>query len=152
MSKAKINLEAFKLVSFKYNLVDDKVSDIESVDVDQMSSSDINLQINRGETAHHEEYNKGRLSLDIRVTENNKFYDRFIDLEIEAFFEYDKQIDESDEEEFREYQDLIQVNGTAIILPYIRSYISSITAFDNVTQHLLLPTINIQEMFSSNND
>ena len=149
MSLAKINLDAFKLKSLDYKLIEDKVDDIESIEPEALSHSDINLQINRGDTAHHEENNVGRLSLEITVTEKNKLYDRIIDLDIEGFFKYDKQLDVNNEEEFREYQDLLQINGTAIMLPYIRSYISNITSFDNVTQHLLLPTMNVYDLFSN---
>lgn len=148
MSVAKINLDAFKIKSMDYRLVDDKADDAKSVDSEEASVSDINLQVNRGEAAHHEDNEFGKLLLSITITENNALYDREINLEVEGFFKYDKKLNIENEEEFKEYQDLLQINGTAILFPYIRSYISSVTSFDNVTKHLLLPTINVYELYS----
>lgn len=149
---AKINLEAFKLKNIQYKLIDDKIDNTDAIKLEDLDTSNIELQLNSGETAYNEETNAGRLTLILSVIENHPAYDRFIDLEIEGYFKYDTNIMELSEDEFNEYQGLLQINGTAIILPYIRSYVSNLTAFDNVTQHLLIPTVNVYDLYKEMGD
>ncbi|MDE9829222.1 protein-export chaperone SecB [Staphylococcus delphini] len=43
--------------------------------------------------------------------------------------------------------EILKVNGTAILFPYIRTLISSLTSLDDSTEHVLLPAINVKSMF-----
>jgi preprotein translocase subunit SecB len=45
-----------------------------------------------------------------------------------------------------ELDDLLSINATAILFPYLRSAISSITQVANIPEPVILPTINIAKM------
>lgn len=51
----------------------------------------------------------------------------------------------------KERELLLKYNGTAILLPYCRSYLSSITGFDTSNTQLLMPPVNVQEMIDEHN-
>ena len=73
-------------------------------------------------------------------------YDRDIKIIVMGLFK----ITEQDDYKGEDIERILKVNGTAIMMPFVRSFISDITSFDDSTDHILLPTMNVQAMFDSN--
>ena len=71
---------------------------------------------------------------DINQSNDLPFY---INVRIKGFFELS--------EEEKAY-DLMRVNATAIMYPYLRSTVTSLTALGNINP-IILPTINLVQMF-----
>ena len=87
-----------------------------------------------------------RYSLELGIIIGNKkqldelpFY---INVRIQGFFEL------SDEEKAYE---LMRVNATAIMYPYLRSTVTSLTALANINP-IILPTINLVQMFQDSQE
>lgn len=53
-----------------------------------------------------------------------------------------------------ERESLLKINGTAILLPYCRNYLSNLTGFDTTYSQLLMPPFNVTTLFNDedNND
>lgn len=93
---------------------------------------------------------KDKFGINISTDESNGFLklnikvltkDRYIELEMIGIFKFDKNFIEKDKDKF------LRINGTAILYPYIRAYISTITSFDKVGSPAILPTINFQKFY-----
>lgn len=41
----------------------------------------------------------------------------------------------------------IKLNGTTILMPYIRNIVSMVTGYDTTENHFLLPPVNVQRLF-----
>ncbi|NLJ01090.1 MAG: hypothetical protein GX371_08085 [Bacteroidales bacterium] len=80
------------------------------------------------------ESNKFKLLLDVNVRDKNNSLN--IDISSEGFFEFDDELSESEKEFF------FNINALAILFPYIRAYISTLTSLSGI-QPLILPTINL---------
>ena len=48
---------------------------------------------------------------------------------------------------FPEKEKFLEINGAAILYPYIRAYISTITSFNKEGNALIIPTINFQSLY-----
>ncbi len=73
------------------------------------------------------------LLLGISVSDKKKFFN--MDIEAEATFEYDNMDDDKLEK-------FLIMNAPALLFPYIRAYISNITALSGIST-VLLPTLNM---------
>lgn len=71
--------------------------------------------------------------------EKNKNYPFSLEIELLGFFSFEENLEP-------EKIDILRVNATAILFPYLRSIVSSITA-DSGFQTLVLPVVNIHKMF-----
>lgn len=71
--------------------------------------------------------------------ERNENYPFSLEIEIVGFFKFETTL------ESEEAERLLKVNGTAILFPYLRSIVSSLTA-DSGFQPLILPVMNIHKM------
>ncbi|MCD8850914.1 hypothetical protein [Staphylococcus xylosus] len=69
-------------------------------------------------------------------------YNRKIIVAVQGKFSFEN----TENSDIKVMEDLLRVNGTAILMPYIRTLISNLTAFDNSTDHVLLPTINVNSL------
>lgn len=124
--------------SFRITNVGYEVKNLDKNDNSQIK--DASLRINVG-TSNIE--NEGaQLELEVIVEDGNDSYERSIKVVILGLFKFQAQGIKDEESE-----ELLRVNGTAIMMPYIRSLISSLTGFDNSTEHVLLPTINVNAIF-----
>lgn len=52
--------------------------------------------------------------------------------------------------EGNEFDEFLSINGVSILLPYLRSIISMITALDS-SESVLIPTINVAELYNKDN-
>ncbi|WP_003545051.1 protein-export chaperone SecB [Desulfotomaculum nigrificans] len=69
--------------------------------------------------------------------ENQPFY---LEVEMIGFFKYESSLPPE------QVEILLKVNGTAILFPYLRSIVSSLTA-NSGFQTLVLPIVNVHKMF-----
>ncbi|PTG88113.1 hypothetical protein BU645_11790 [Staphylococcus chromogenes] len=99
------------------------------------------LRVNAGTTEINDD-GEAQLEIEININEEGEDYTREIKVIVLGIFKFPNQPSDYDLEE------LLKVNGTAILIPYIRSMISSLTSFDDSTEHLLLPAINVNAMFN----
>lgn len=92
------------------------------------------------------EYEEKRAILNLECTvfdnceENN--YPFTIDVSLLGFFEFDGDLKEED------VHKMIEINGSAILFPYLRSIISNITASAGI-QPLIIPTMNISKLIKN---
>lgn len=94
-------------------------------------------EINIG-IATNSKKDKDILQLMVTIVNNENFF-KVVMLGI---FELSENLTEVEKEKF------LNINGAAILYPYIRSLISNITAFDS-PQAQILPTINFQKMYNN---
>lgn len=73
----------------------------------------------------------GKIVVDVAYN-SNEFK---INLKVEGYFEV------SDNLEKNEVEEVLTLNGTSILFPYVRSMVSMLTSLDS-TQAIILPTIN----------
>lgn len=102
----------------------------------------INLRMNLSNTNIDDE-GTGRIEIEMNIDEyaQKYLYVRKIKLILAGIFHFPNMNTEYDLEE------LLIKNGTAILMPYIRTIISTITSFDDSTEQILLPTMNILSFF-----
>lgn len=74
------------------------------------------------------------LTLDTTVTTENKLVDIYV--KAESLFEFDSDLDGS------EKQNYFKKNAPAIMFPYVRAYISSLSALSGIPV-ITIPTINL---------
>lgn len=134
--QAIMKFESFRVMKSNYNIeIVEEVNQEELLEKSEIkvniSHSSINLE------------NVGQLELAITVKDYDVDYNRDIEVKLQAVFIFE----DIESEEQREYcETILRLNGSAILMPYVRNYISMITGFDNSTDHLLLPTFNIQAL------
>lgn len=83
----------------------------------------------------------GLLELEVNVNDHGEGYKREITVIIQGIFKF-----ESTDTDY-DLNSILRVNGSAILMPYVRNYISMLTGYDNSTNHILIPTINVQSIF-----
>ncbi|MCG4285599.1 protein-export chaperone SecB, partial [Lacticaseibacillus paracasei] len=84
----------------------------------------------------HEDTDKAELTLNFKVPDDFPF---LVEVTITGSFSYVKVEDKTGVG----LKNLVQVNGSAILFPYIRAIVSQLTGMANEYTPLLLPTINI---------
>ncbi|MEB7657635.1 hypothetical protein NGB24_07180 [Mammaliicoccus vitulinus] len=126
--------------SFRVVSVDYKVENKESNTKDEGKNGIAKLRLNAG-FSDIDENGNAQLQLELNVNDSGEDFDRTIKLSVIGLFKF------NDTEDMDYLENLLKMNGTAILMPFIRSYLSTLTGFDNSTEHLLLPTMNVSQMF-----
>lgn len=121
--KPVIEFESYRITNIDFRVYDD-VSDIDKLNI---TEGNINASVSVDDNF---EYARLKISTTIVDKENL----RTILAEITGFFH----INEEDQQKAEKY---IRLNGTAILLPYLRTTISILTSLDN-KDAVILPTIN----------
>lgn len=102
---------------------------------------------------------KGNLTIRKKIMENPKKENEYclimnlemytedskIDITINGYFDISKNI----EEDIKDY--FLQISAPAIVYPYIRTFISNVTAFD-IGETVVLPIINFAEFDEKENE
>lgn len=78
-----------------------------------------------------------KLMLDIQISNDPQTV--LIDVSVEAFFTFNREIAKEN------IQSYFCINAPAIVFPYIRAYISTLTALSGIDT-LILPTLNLTDM------
>lgn len=107
-------------------------SSIEFYDISTIDK-ELEIEIKKSDEVN-DEANNFKLSFDINIKDKNKSFN--IDISTEGFFEFDKDLNENDRDLF------FNVNAPAILFPYIRAYISTLTSLSGICP-IILPTINL---------
>ena len=120
--KAKFRFKSYQITKSLIEISND--SDI---------GKDIEIEIKKTNAEHNEE-NKFKLMFDVIVSDANKTLN--IEISAEGFFEFDKELNDTEKSSF------FNINAPAILFPYIRAYITTLTSLSGITP-IILPTINL---------
>lgn len=105
------------------------------IKIEPSEVTEYSLDINVDQTVYeNEEEGKMKLELTVMVSDEKKQVD--ITVKANGIFEYDKDIDEKAKKNF------FTLNAPAILFPYVRAYVSSLTALSGMPP-ITLPTINL---------
>lgn len=105
------------------------------IEISNSSNIDKDIEVEIKKTnAEHTEENIFKLMFDVNIKDANKSLN--IDINAEGFFEFDKELNDSEKSSF------FNINAPAILFPYIRAYITTLTSLSGITP-IILPTINL---------
>ena len=102
---------------------------------DELQEDDLEIGI---KTFNHGE-NEEVVALTVKTNTEKKN----VEIEMKGFFVFLGGETEEMKEKF------LNINAAAILYPYIRAYISTITSFDKNGSTLILPTINFQRLYQA---
>lgn len=121
---------AEEIAKFRFNRYHILKSSIEITDISNIGK-EFEVEITRSGGVNNED-NKYKLLLEVAVKGDSLN----IHIAAEAFFDFDKDLDEDKKAVF------FNVNAPAILFPYLRAYVSALTALSGVSP-ITLPTINL---------
>lgn len=98
-------------------------------------SEDIDIEFAQSQGVNIDE-SKFRLILEVKIFDKNKHID--INVISHGYFEFDRDLNDDEKSMF------FDVNAPAILFPYLRAYISTLTALSGL-KPITLPTINLSE-------
>lgn len=102
-----------------------------------------------------DEDEKNKFGINIGVDESKKFVKLkvflsterdVIEVEMIGEFEFSDEIKEEEKTKF------LKINGAAILYPYVRAYISNISSFDKEALPIIIPTVNFQQIYESDEE
>lgn len=96
-------------------------------------SDRLEISINKSEAINQDEH-KYRLTFGVSVSDENKSL--LIDILCHGFFDFEEDITDDEKKVF------FNTSAPAILFPYIRAYISTLTTLSGV-RGIILPTINL---------
>lgn len=96
-------------------------------------SENLEIKFKRSSGINEKEY-KYKLDLEVTIEDENKSL--FIEVICNGFFEFDKDITDEERSIF------FNTSAPAILFPYLRAYISTLTTLSGI-QPVTLPTINL---------
>ena len=140
---AVLNFKGFKVESVDYNLVDFenfKVNSDQEI-LAKLENGQVNTKIS-ARVIDNDSQEQSEIEVNINTTDKLNDEVRRVDFTILGAFD----IDAPDADE-SERESLLKVNGTAILLPYCRNYLSNLTGFDTTYSQLLMPTFNVTTLF-----
>ncbi|MCH8669431.1 protein-export chaperone SecB [Staphylococcus lugdunensis] len=116
--------------------------ELDTVNQEKDENDKTSLRVNAG-TSDINEDGEGQLEIELNISEKEEGYSREIKIKVLGIFEF------PNKENNNEYNldEILKINGTAILMPYIRTLLSSLTSFDDSTEHILLPALNVKSMF-----
>ena len=97
--------------------------------IETSDENNINVEVSTGLNS---ERDKGKVELSINVLESNE--NRKLEISLVGFFTFSNVEDDKKTE-------ILAINGTAILYPYIRSVASMVTSQDS-SPAIILPTVN----------
>lgn len=127
-----MRFESFRILEIEYKFVEEMEEDNLTFEVKTS-----NIEIDNINKSHD-------LLIKIEMKDKNKdnSYNRKIVVAVQGKFSFEN----NESSDIKEMENLLRINGTAILMPYIRTLVSNLTAFDNSTDHILLPTINVNSL------
>lgn len=128
-----IKFKQYRITKIDYKAFDD----IEELEKHRSEHGNLKLSV-----AFSEEKDKARVIVETSVIDLEER--RMASIEITGYFEINPEMDIENTRRF------LQVNGTAILFPYIRTIVSFITSLDN-EKAIILPTINTTDFGEDDN-
>lgn len=104
--------------------------------IEASDENNINVEVSTGLNS---EKDKGKVELSIHVLESNE--NRKLEISLVGFFTFSNVDDDKKTE-------ILAINGTAILYPYIRSVASMVTSQDS-SPAIILPTVNTINFFKN---
>ncbi len=104
--------------------------------IETSDENNINVEVSTGLNS---ERDKGKVELSINVLESNE--NRKLEISLVGFFTFSN-VDDNKKTE------ILAINGTAILYPYIRSVASMVTSQDS-SPAIILPTVNTINFFKN---
>ena len=117
----------FRFLNYQIHESSIRISDAESVE------KDLQIDIKK---SNKEEEKENIYNLFFEITINDKLGSLNIFLNIEGKFEFNKDLTDSEKDSF------FNINAPAILFPYVRAYISTLTSLSGINP-IILPTINL---------
>lgn len=127
-------------IDFKTYIIDEIKFNLKSIDKKQ---SDIDIHFN-GNTEIIRDKNTAIISLKCVMGEKSDNSPFFLSINMKGFFEYQSNLEDTHLEK------IISTNGTAILFPYLRSIITTITGNIGISP-IILPTLNINKLLDNDN-
>lgn len=121
-----------EIAKFRFQEYHIRKSIIEISDISQIEK-EIEIEIVRS-SGVNEKLNNFKLILDLKIWDKSKSLN--IEVSAEGFFDFDKTLTDSEKNSF------FNVNAPAILFPYVRAYVSALTALSGVPP-VIMPTINL---------
>lgn len=119
---AKFRLKDYKITQSHFNINPENIS----------ATDNMAIEIKRENLLNESE---SLFKLDMSVNMSDEKGNINISTKIEGLFEFDSDLDETQKNNF------FDINAPAILYPYVRAYISSLTSLSGFN-HIILPTIN----------
>ena len=113
-----------------YNIVDSKIS----YDPSENISKNLEVELTQSHGVNLDE-NKFKLELGVTITDKEGLLN--IEINCLGFFEFDSDLSPNERESF------FNINAPAIVFPYLRAYITTLTALSGMNNPVILPTINL---------
>lgn len=95
------------------------------------------------ECALNEEETKGIVEVSSKIQTEQ----RILEVSVTGYFDLNREYSD----DIEELKAILIVNGGAIVLPYVRSISSMITALDS-NQAIILPTVNVMELLKNKSE
>ncbi|EHS00787.1 MAG: protein-export chaperone SecB [Peptostreptococcus sp.] len=127
-----MNFKSFRLMNVELN----------TVNQEKEENDKTSLRVNAG-TSDINEDGEGQLEIEFNIFEKEEGYSREIKIKVLGIFEFPNKKNNNE----YNLDEILKINGTAILMPYIRTLLSSLTSFDDSTEHILLPALNVKSMF-----
>lgn len=87
------------------------------------------------------------ISLSVKIDKEDAPFEVFV--KIKGNFSFDQEEGEKQELDFN---NMLNINGVAIIYPYIRALVTNLTSMANEYKPYILPTINIAQAFMNSKE
>lgn len=108
-----------------------------AIQIDPEREPNDELEVNFEQTIGvHETENRMRLLLNTTITDKDSVLS--IAVKAEGFFEFNSELDEEMKDDF------FNTNAPAILFPYIRAYISTLSTLSGL-KPIILPTLNLSQ-------
>lgn len=117
----------FRFLNYQIHESSIRISDAESV------GKDLQIDIKK---SNKEEEKENIYNLFFEITISDKLGSLNIFLNIEGKFEFNKDLTDSEKDSF------FNINAPAILFPYVRAYIYTLTSLSGINP-IILPTINL---------
>ncbi|WP_199203756.1 protein-export chaperone SecB [Sporosarcina sp. P16b] len=102
----------------------------------------VKFNIGYGVSEEIEELKKGHLLVSCYIDQFRENSKMEIEVTLEGMFDFPSNSTE-------EIEQFIKLNGTTILMPYVRNIVSMVSGYDSTKNHFLLPTINVQKLFQN---
>lgn len=133
-----MRFESFRILEIEYKFVEKMEKDNLTFEVKTS-----NIEIDNINESHDL-----LIKLEMKDKNKDKSYNRKIVVAVQGKFSFEN----NENSDIKVMENLLRINGTAILMPYIRTLLSNLTAFDNSTDHILLPTINVNSLLEDSEE
>lgn len=136
---AVIEFKGYRILEVNYRFLGNENLNKETLSENSEISNDFQFGLN-------ESFTEGQVIINVNVTD--KINSRKISASVEGQFKINKDELDGDEERIKE---ILSLNGTSILFPYVRSILSMITSLDSPNA-IVIPTVNVFEALNQEDE